>query len=136
MTDLVGRFPDFRAVHNIDNSESESRSRPTPLRKHPIFRDQHPGVHGLNDEPATLPPERSSGQRSMPELEITCPQTRLRVPTGIAIDVQSIVLAWALKLSIKCPLCGEQHDIIREAHSDTDMQAAARAGADKPWNTQ
>ena len=72
----------------------------------------------------------------MPELEITCPQTQLRVPTGIAIDVQSIVLAWALKLSIKCPHCSEQHDIIREAHSDAEMQGAADAGADKPWDTQ
>jgi hypothetical protein len=45
----------------------------------------------------------------MPELEITCPRTQLTVPTGIADDVQGLVLTWALKLNVRCPPCGEEH---------------------------
>ena len=37
----------------------------------------------------------------MPELEITCPRTQLTVPTGIAIDVKSLVLNWALTLKVE-----------------------------------
>jgi hypothetical protein len=70
----------------------------------------------------------------MAELEITCPQTQLRVPTGIAIDVQSLTLSWALKLKIGCPHCGEEHEIaVREAYVDGVLRDIRGAGAGAPW---
>jgi hypothetical protein len=61
----------------------------------------------------------------MPELEIACPKTQLRVPTGIARNVESLVLTWALKLEVKCPHCGEEHEItVREAYLDGVLRAA------------
>jgi peptide subunit release factor 1 (eRF1) len=67
----------------------------------------------------------------MAELEITCPRTRRTVPTGIAIDVQSLVSTWALTLKVKCPHCGKEHEtVVREAYVDGVMRDAknARAG--------
>ena len=70
----------------------------------------------------------------MAELEITCPRTQLTVPTGIASDVQSLVLTWALKLKVKCPHCGEEHEIaVREAYVDGVMRDTKGAGAGAPW---
>jgi hypothetical protein len=64
----------------------------------------------------------------MPQLEIICPRTQLCVPTGIATDAKSLALTWALKLTIECPHCGEEHEIgVREAYIDgalRDVQAA------------
>jgi hypothetical protein len=70
----------------------------------------------------------------MPELEITCPRTHLRVPTGIATDAQSLVLTWALKLKVKCPHCGEEHEIaVREAYVDGVIRDTQGARAGAPW---
>jgi hypothetical protein len=55
----------------------------------------------------------------MSELEITCPRTQLPVPTGIAVDLQSLVLSWALKLEVKCPaLRRTASNHCREAYVD------------------
>jgi hypothetical protein len=65
----------------------------------------------------------------VPELEITCPRTQLAVPTDIAVDAQSLVLTWATKLKVRCPRCGEEHQIaIREAYVDSVLRAAAGGG--------
>jgi hypothetical protein len=73
-------------------------------------------------------------ERVMAELEITCPRTQLRVPTGIAIDVESLALTWALKLMVKCPHCAEEHEIaVREAYVEGVIQDARGAGAGAPW---
>jgi phage FluMu protein Com len=70
----------------------------------------------------------------MPQLEITCPRTRRTVPTGIAIDVQSLALNWALTLKVKCPHCGKEHEIaVREAYVDGVMRDTKGAGAGAPW---
>jgi hypothetical protein len=70
----------------------------------------------------------------MAELEITCPKTSRLVPTGIAMDVQSLVLTWALKVKIKCPHCDEEHEIVvREAYVDGVMRETQRAGMGAPW---
>jgi hypothetical protein len=70
----------------------------------------------------------------MPELEITCPRTRLTVPTGIAIDVQSLVMTWALTLKVKCPHCGKEHEtVVRDAYVDAVMRDATGAGAGTSW---
>jgi hypothetical protein len=65
----------------------------------------------------------------MPELEIICPRTQLRVPTGIATDAQSLALTWALKLTIECPHCGEEHEIaMREAYVDGVLRDTRDSG--------
>jgi hypothetical protein len=70
----------------------------------------------------------------MPELEITCPKTQLRVPTGIAIDGQSLVLTWALKLKVRCPHCGKEHEIaVREAYVDGVIRDTKGAKAGASW---
>ena len=70
----------------------------------------------------------------MPELEITCPRTQLRVPTGIAVDVQSLALTWALRLKLKCPHCAEEHEIaVREAYVEAVIRDTQGAGAGTPW---
>jgi hypothetical protein len=56
------------------------------------------------------------------------------VPTGIAIDVQSLVMTWALTLKVKCPHCGKEHKIaVREAYVDGVMRDTMGAGAGAPW---
>jgi hypothetical protein len=53
----------------------------------------------------------------MASLLFTCPTTRQQAPTGIATDVQSLRAAWSKNLKIKCPLCGEEHEIsVRETY--------------------
>jgi phage FluMu protein Com len=69
----------------------------------------------------------------MAELEITCPRAQLRVPIGIAIDVQSLALT-AKKLKVKCPHCGEEHEIaVREAYVDGVIRDTQGARAGAPW---
>jgi hypothetical protein len=70
----------------------------------------------------------------MAEIEITCPRTQLRMPTGIAMDVQSLVLTWAQKLKIKCSHCGQEHEIaVREAYVDGVIHDARSAATGAPW---
>jgi len=102
---FAGRCPVLK-VSNIDQTGA-LRKRHTQYRR------------GLRGERGGL----------MPELEITCPRTRLTVPTDIAVDAQSLVLTWALQLNVRCPRCGEEHQIaIREAYVDSVLRAAAGGG--------
>jgi hypothetical protein len=70
----------------------------------------------------------------MSELEMTCPRTQLPIPTGIAVDLQSLVLTWALRLEVKCPRCGERHPItIREAYVDGVLNEIQGAPSGMVW---
>ncbi len=56
------------------------------------------------------------------------------MPTGIAMDLQSLVLTWALKLKVKCPHCGQEHEIaVREAYVDGVLHDARSAGTGMEW---
>jgi hypothetical protein len=59
----------------------------------------------------------------MASLLFTCPTTRQQAPTGIETDVQSLRAAWSKNLKIKCPLCGEEHEIsVRETYVEGALQ--------------
>ncbi len=47
----------------------------------------------------------------MASLFFTCPRTHLEAPTGIETDVQSLQATWKATLKVKCPHCGEVHEI-------------------------
>ena len=53
----------------------------------------------------------------MSSLFFTCPTTHQQAPTGIETDVQSLRAAWKATLNVKCPHCGEVHEIsVRETY--------------------
>jgi hypothetical protein len=53
----------------------------------------------------------------MAALLFTCPKTRQRAPSGIETDVETLRAAWSETLKVRCPLCGEEHDIsVRETY--------------------
>jgi hypothetical protein len=53
----------------------------------------------------------------MAQLLFTCPRTNHRAPTGIETDVQSLSASWRATLKVKCPHCGEVHEIsVREMY--------------------
>jgi hypothetical protein len=47
----------------------------------------------------------------MSSLFFTCPTTHQQAPTGIETDVQSLRAAWRATLNVRCPHCGEVHQI-------------------------
>ena len=50
-------------------------------------------------------------------LLFVCPKTNKRVPTGIEAHVQNLQALWKETLRVKCPHCGEMHEIsVREAY--------------------
>ena len=64
----------------------------------------------------------------MASLFFTCPTTREQAPTGVETDVQSLQAAWKATLKIKCPHCGEMHEIsIRETYINGVLQDAIGA---------
>jgi hypothetical protein len=61
-----------------------------------------------------LPPVQGK-EPQMASLFFTCPTTHQQAPTGIETDVQSLRAAWKATLNVKCPHCGEVHEIsVRE----------------------
>jgi hypothetical protein len=59
----------------------------------------------------------------MASLFFTCPTTHRRAPTGIETDVQSLQAAWKATLKVKCPHCGEVHEIsVRETYINCALQ--------------
>ena len=61
----------------------------------------------------------------MPFLFFTCPTTHQKASTGIGIDVQSLKAAWKAALKVKCPHCGEVHEIsVRETYIVAALQDA------------
>jgi hypothetical protein len=62
----------------------------------------------------------------MASLFFTCPTTHRHVPTGIETDVQSLQAAWKATLKVKCPHCGEVHEIsVRETYINGAMSDVA-----------
>jgi hypothetical protein len=61
----------------------------------------------------------------MASLFFTCPTTLQQAPTGIGTDVQSLQAAWKTTLKIKCPHCGQVHEI---SVRDTYINGALRGG--------
>jgi hypothetical protein len=56
-------------------------------------------------------------ESQMATLFFTCPTTHQHVPTGIETDVQSLQAVWKASLKVKCPHCGEVHEIsVRETY--------------------
>jgi hypothetical protein len=62
----------------------------------------------------------------MASLFFTCPITHQQAPTGIETDVRSLQAAWKVTLEVKCPYCGEMHEIsVRETYINGALQDAA-----------
>jgi hypothetical protein len=52
-------------------------------------------------------------------------ETHLRAPTGIETDVQSLQAAWKAMMKVKCPHCGEIHEMsVRETYINGVSQDA------------
>jgi len=50
-------------------------------------------------------------------LLFACPKTNQNVPTGVKTDAQSLSASWKTTLKVKCPHCGEEHEIsVRETY--------------------
>src|SRR6266700_2732412 len=62
------------------------------------------------ERPIALPPVQGK-EPQMASLFFTCPTTHQQAPTGIETDVQSLRAAWKATLDVKCPHCGEGHEI-------------------------
>ena len=59
-------------------------------------------------------------------LFFTCPTTHQHVPTGIETDVQSLQAAWKAMLKVKCPHCGEMHEVsVRETYLNGALDDAS-----------
>jgi hypothetical protein len=67
----------------------------------------------------------------MASLLFTCPKTHKRVPTGIQTDVQSLRKAWSTKVKVRCPCCGETHEMLVR---DTYINGALRECIDRLGN--
>ena len=62
-------------------------------------------------------------------LFFTCPTTHQQTPTGIETDVQSLRSAWKATLNVKCPHCGEVHEIsVRETYINGARQRPISLG--------
>src|SRR6266566_6836872 len=62
---------------------------------------------------------------AMASLLFICPTTHQQAPTGIETDVQSLQAAWKAMLKVKCPYCGEVHEIsVRETYINGALQDA------------
>src|SRR5438132_11525982 len=62
----------------------------------------------------------------MASLFFTCPTTHQQAPTGIETDVQSLRAAWKATLKVKCPHCGEVHEIsVRETYINGALDGAS-----------
>jgi hypothetical protein len=67
-------------------------------------------------------------------LFFTCPITHQQAPTGIETDVQSLRGAWKATLEVKCPHCGEMHDIsVRETSINGALRDARPLARETRW---
>jgi hypothetical protein len=81
------------------------------------------------ERPIVLPPVQGRSTQMAP-LFFTCPTTHREAPTGIETDVQSLQAAWKATLKIKCPYCGEMHQIsVRETY----INGALKDATDWSW---
>jgi hypothetical protein len=78
-----------------------------------------------------LPPVQGRSTQMAP-LFFTCPTIHREAPTGIETDVQSLQAVWKATLKIKCPHCGEVHEIsVRETY----INGALKDATDWSWAT-
>jgi hypothetical protein len=64
----------------------------------------------------------------MASLLFTCPKTHQQASTGIETDVQSLRKAWTKQVKVRCPCCGEPHEmLVREKY----INGALRDGIDR-----
>jgi transcription elongation factor Elf1 len=53
----------------------------------------------------------------MAELHFTCPNTHARASSGIKTDAATLKETWSKKIAVKCPLCGNVHELsVRETY--------------------
>ena len=58
----------------------------------------------------------------MPALSYTCPKTRLRAPSGIQTDLQSLRASWSERVKINCSLCGKVHEFaVRQMYAESTL---------------
>jgi hypothetical protein len=63
------------------------------------------------------------------ERPIALPPVQGKEPTGIETDVQSLRAAWKARLNVKCPHCGEVHEIsVRETYINGARQRPISLG--------
>jgi hypothetical protein len=61
----------------------------------------------------------------MKPLLFTCPTTKLKAPTELATDVDSLKNFWFKSLKRQCPHCGQVHLIsVREAYLENTLNDA------------
>jgi hypothetical protein len=61
-------------------------------------------------------------------LLFACPKTYQNVSTGVETDARSLSASWKTTLKVKCPHCGEEHEIsVRETY----VQGALADAADR-----
>jgi hypothetical protein len=60
-------------------------------------------------------------------LFFTCPTTHQKAPAGIETDVQSLPTSWKATLKVKCPHCGEVHQIsVRKTYVNSMLDELRR----------
>jgi hypothetical protein len=80
------------------------------------------------ERPVALPPVQGK-EPQMSSLFFTCPTTHQQAPTGIETDVQSLRAAWRATLNVKCPHCGEVHEIsVRETYTNGALKRPISLG--------
>src|SRR5262245_12781100 len=103
---ITDRQPDIRRVH-FHHHRQRHCARRWWLRDQSRSRLYKEGAH-------------------MASLFFTCPTTHQQAPTGIETDVQSLQAAWKATLKVKCPHCGEVHQIsVRETYINGALQDAS-----------
>jgi hypothetical protein len=87
--------------------------------------DSGPNQASVAERRIVLPPTTRKEPR-MASLFFTCPITDQQAPTGIETDVQSLQAAWKATLNVKCPHCGEVHQIsVRETYINGALRDAS-----------
>jgi phage FluMu protein Com len=79
------------------------------------------GQAPMAERPVALPPVWEGAVDGFPIFHLSDKQA----PTGIETDVQSLQAAWKATLKVKCPYCGEVHEIsVRETYINGALQDA------------
>jgi hypothetical protein len=66
-------------------------------------------------------------QQMASSLFFTCPTTHQKAPAGIKTDVQSLQTSWKATLKVKCPHCGEVHQIsVRKTYVNSMLDELRR----------
>jgi transcription elongation factor Elf1 len=64
---------------------------------------------------------------SAPLLIFTCPKTKERASVDIGTDAQNLRASWKSRFQVKCPYCGQDHEIsVRDAYLDDAIDVPGR----------